>query len=180
MGTLMRGHPLIREHFLSMVSYHPNGTCDEGNLSHGDTFSEILKCPLKTGLLYTKKVKHLVKGHLYTVKPLISEIPLHSEPPCMIRTPLYHSTSDQRTHLQSNLWLEDIYICSQPLIRDFLQTVKYIIWTHLLKLKLSSLNPKIYLVHFIRSRYSKNYLYIINQIMYNCDFKITYKVYTAM
>ena len=112
MGTLMRGHPLIREHFLRVVSYLPNGTCDEGHLSCGDTLFEILKCPLKTGLLYTKKVKHLVKGHLYTVKPLISEIPLHSEPPCMIRTPLYHSTSDQ-THLQSNLWLEDIYICSQ-------------------------------------------------------------------
>ena len=48
----MKGHPVIRGHFLRTVSYlpHVKEAVMKGHLSCRDTFSGILRCPLKTGL----------------------------------------------------------------------------------------------------------------------------------
>ena len=50
----MWGHPVIRGHFLRRVSYlpHVKEPVTNGHLSCRDMFSGILRCPLKTGLLY--------------------------------------------------------------------------------------------------------------------------------
>ena len=42
---------MVREHFLRMVPYlpHVKEPVMKGHLSCGDTFSAILRCPLKTG-----------------------------------------------------------------------------------------------------------------------------------
>ena len=47
----MRGHPVIRGHFLRTVSYlpHVKEPVMKGHLSCRDTFSPIYRCPLKTG-----------------------------------------------------------------------------------------------------------------------------------
>ena len=47
----MRGHPVIRGHFLRTVSYlpHVKEPVMKGHLSCRDTFSGILRCPLKKG-----------------------------------------------------------------------------------------------------------------------------------
>ena len=46
----MRGHPLIRGHFLRAVSHLFHVKEPVGYLSYRDTFSWILRCPLKTGI----------------------------------------------------------------------------------------------------------------------------------
>ena len=47
----MREQPVIRGHFLRMVSYLPHfkEPAMKGHLSCSDTFSGKLRCPLKTG-----------------------------------------------------------------------------------------------------------------------------------
>ena len=48
----MRGHPVIRGHPFRTMSYlrHNKEPVKKGHLSCRDTFSGILRCPLKTGL----------------------------------------------------------------------------------------------------------------------------------
>ena len=48
----MKGHPVIRGHFLRTVSYipHVKEPVTKGHLSCRHTFPGILRCPLKTGL----------------------------------------------------------------------------------------------------------------------------------
>ena len=59
----MRGQPVIRGHFLRMVSYlpHVKEPVTKGHLSCRDTFSRILRCPLKTG--FTVVILKLQNGH---------------------------------------------------------------------------------------------------------------------
>ena len=54
MDTATSGHPVIRGHFLKTVSYlpHVKEPVTKGLLSCRDTFSWILRCPLKTGYIY--------------------------------------------------------------------------------------------------------------------------------
>ena len=49
--TATRGQPVIRGNFLRTVSYlpHVKEPVTKGHLSCRDTFSQILRCPLKTG-----------------------------------------------------------------------------------------------------------------------------------
>ena len=56
--TVMRGHLVIRGHFLKMMSYlhHVKEPVRKGHLSCRDTFSQIYRCPLKTGLTVVTNV----------------------------------------------------------------------------------------------------------------------------
>ena len=57
----MSGHPVIRGHFLKTVSYllHVKEPVMKGHPSCRDTFSLILRCPLKTGFTVVSTTKAL-------------------------------------------------------------------------------------------------------------------------
>ena len=61
MDTVTRGHPVIAGHFLRTVSYlpHVQEPVTKGHLSCRDTFSRILRCPLKTSFTVLKKLQHI-------------------------------------------------------------------------------------------------------------------------
>ena len=66
--TVTRGQPVIRGHFLRTVSYlpHVKEPVTKGHLSCRDTFSRILRCPLKTGFtvqLNLSSMDTLLRGH---------------------------------------------------------------------------------------------------------------------
>ena len=61
---MIRGHPVIRGHFLRTMSYlfHVKEPVTKGHLSYRDTFSGILRCPLKTGFTVTVSVAVVAAG----------------------------------------------------------------------------------------------------------------------
>ena len=65
---------MIRGHFLEMVSYlpHVKEPVMKGHLSCRDTFSRILRCPLKTGFTVLSKYVHaLIKmRNMYSIRKI--------------------------------------------------------------------------------------------------------------
>ena len=66
---MTRGHPAMRGHFLRTVSNlpHVKEPVMKGHLSCRDTFSRILRCPLKTGFTvdHISPIMRLVPGRVY-------------------------------------------------------------------------------------------------------------------
>ena len=60
---MTRGQPVIRGHFLKTVSYlpHVKEPVMKGYLSCRDTFSRILRCPLKTGFTVLNRMGNSVE-----------------------------------------------------------------------------------------------------------------------
>ena len=91
-GTLMRGHPHTRGHFLITTPYlhHVKEPVMKGHLSCRDTFSWILECPLKTGFT----VLVCMASVLYPIRFVI--IHMKSEDICEYTTQYYltHKTPD--------------------------------------------------------------------------------------
>ena len=82
-GTLAtRGHPVVKGHFLKTVSYlpHVKEPVKKGHLSCRDTFSWILRCPLKTGftvLIISTKIN--ISISYFTALSLFSYLPRHAK-----------------------------------------------------------------------------------------------------